>query len=191
MHIRDERPEDATVISAVTTAAFASIAYDAATQARIAEARRAAGITEEAIASAATGLSEAEVIEALRDDGALSLSLVAERGGEIIAHVAFSEVRIGTSAGEWYGLGPVSVLPALQRQGIGSAIIREGLARLRAIGAAGCVLLGYPPYYARFGFELDPALTYAGNPNPALQRLVFGGPKPAGEVTFHPAFDDG
>lgn len=191
MLIRDERPEDAAIISAVTSAAFAPLAFDAETMARIAEARRAAGITDEAIAAAAIGLSEAAVIEVLRSDGALAISLVGELDGEIIAHIAFSPMRIGTDNRDWYQLGPVSVIPKRQRVGHGSALIREGLRRLQIMGAAGCVLLGLPPFYARFGFELDPALTYGGNPNPALQRIVFSGPPPRGEIFLHRAFDEG
>jgi putative acetyltransferase len=136
-------------------------------------------------------LSEAEVIEALRRDGALALSLVGELDGQVIAHIAFSPMRIGRDGRDWYQLGPVAVIPERQRAGHGSALIREGLRRLQLMGAAGCVLLGYPPYYARFGFELDPALTYGGNPNPALQRLVFSGPPPRGEIALHSAFAEG
>ena len=155
MHIRDERPEDAYIITAITNAAFAPRVYDEATLAKIAELQRAAGITDEDIVESTSGLSEAQIVEELRRDGALTLSLVGEADGEIVAHVAFSQVRIGEVQTGWYGLGPVSVRPDLQNRGFGSALIREGLSRLRALGANGCVLLGYPPYYARFGFEPD------------------------------------
>ena len=192
MHIRNERPEDIHVIAQVTDAAFAKRDLDPETMARIAEAMAAAGIDPEAMseaqAQATASLTEAQVIEALRADSALAVSLVAERGGEVIGHIAFSRVVVGLAKSGWYGLGPVSVRPDLQRAGIGSALIREGLARLREMRACGCVLMGYPPYYARFGFELDEAITYCGRPNPALQRLVFAGPAPSGDVEYHPAF---
>jgi predicted N-acetyltransferase YhbS len=77
----------------------------------------------------------------------------------------------------------------MQGRRIGSALITEGLERLRALNAAGCVLLGNPAYYSRFGFLSDPALTYQGKPNPYFQRLVLKGPLARGDVSFHPAFD--
>jgi len=97
--------------------------------------------------------TEARVIDALRVAGALARSLVATQGGEVVGHVAFSPVTINGEAGDWYGLGPVSVWPDRQRRGIGQALIREGRRRLQGMGAGGCVLLGDPAYHARFGFE--------------------------------------
>ena len=191
MHIREERPADASIITAITNAAFAPRVYDEATLAKIAELQGAEGITDEDIAESTSGLSEAEIVEALRSDGALILSLVGEADGAIVSHVAFSRVTIGNVHTGWYGLGPVSVRPDLQNQSLGSALIREGLSRLRALGAHGCVLLGYPPYYVRFGFEPDSKLTYHGQPNPALQRLLFTGTVPEGDVVYHWAFESG
>lgn len=133
---------------------------------------------------------EARVIDALRAAGALTISLVAvSADGEVVGHVAFSPVRIDGRASDWYGLGPVSVVPELQRCGVGSALTTHGLDRLSALKADGCVLLGDPNYYARFGFVSDPALTYQGKPNRYFQRLVLRPPAPAGDVSFHPAFD--
>lgn len=133
---------------------------------------------------------EARVIDALRAAGALTISLVAvSADGEVVGHVAFSPVRIDGRASDWYGLGPVSVAPELQGRGIGGALILDGLDRLRALNAGGCVLLGDPNYYARFGFVSDPALTYQGKPNRYFQRLLLAGPGRAGDVSFHPAFD--
>lgn len=133
---------------------------------------------------------EARVIEALREAGALTLSLVAlTDDGELAGHVAFSPVRIEGRPGDWYGLGPVSVAPGLQKRGVGGALILEGLDRLRAMNAGGCVLLGDPNYYRRFGFASDPALTYQGKPNRYFQHLVLKGPARTGDVSFHPAFD--
>ncbi|TPE49373.1 GNAT family N-acetyltransferase [Amaricoccus solimangrovi] len=162
--IRPERPADAGPIRAVTKAAFATAPHAAGT--------------------------EAEIIEGLRVAGALALSLVAEEGGEVIGHVAFSPVTIGGAAG-WFGLGPVSVRPDRQRAGIGRALIGAGLARLRAWGAAGCVLVGDPDYYRRFGFASDPGVSYPGVPGEYVLRLVLAGPPARGAAVFHPAFGAG
>lgn len=163
MQIRDERPEDAAAISRITAAAFADAPHASGTEARI--------------------------VEALRQAGALTVSLVATSDdGRILGHVAFSPVQIDQVAARWYGLGPVSVTPDLQRQGIGGALIRAGLARLTALNADGCVLLGDPAYYARSGFVSDPALTYGGEPSLYFQRLVLKGDPPKGDVSYHPAF---
>ena len=97
--------------------------------------------------------TESFIIEALRAAKALTLSLVAELDGRVVGHVAFSPVTISDGTRDWYGLGPVSVLPEYQRRGIGTALIREGLLRLKALGARGCCLVGHPAYYRRFGFE--------------------------------------
>ncbi|MBA4012647.1 MAG: GNAT family N-acetyltransferase [Phenylobacterium sp.] len=133
---------------------------------------------------------EARVIDALREAGALAISLVAvDVDGEVVGHIAFSPVRIDGRPGDWYGLGPVSVAPGLQRRGVGSALILQGLDRLRELQAGGCVLLGDPNYYSRFGFVSDPALTYQGKPNRYFQRLVLGTSGRTGDVSFHPAFD--
>ena len=163
MQIRPERPEDATTIHVLTDTAFKNMPFSDG--------------------------AEAKVVDALRAAGALTLSLVATQGGEIAGHVAFSPVTISGQAGGWYGLGPVSVWPHHQRRGIGQALIREGLRRLQSMGAGGCVLLGDPAYYARFGFENDPRLHHAGGPAWAFQCLTLNGARPEGEVSFHPGFD--
>src|SRR5690606_39869862 len=81
-------------------------------------------------------------------------SKVAESDGEIIGHVAISPVRISDSADGWFGLGPISVLPEFQGQGVGSQLMKSALDELEARGAAGCVVLGEPGYYGRFGFKV-------------------------------------
>ncbi len=133
--------------------------------------------------------TEPAIIAALRDAGALTISLVATDGDEIIGHIAFSPVTIDGQDHRWFGLGPVSVRPDLQGRGIGGALIRQGLNELRARGAAGCVLLGNPGYYRRFGFENDPDLRYPGAPPEYFMRLTFAGSNPAGQVEYHAAFD--
>lgn len=131
---------------------------------------------------------EQDVINALRDDDALTISLVATIDDEIVGHIAFSRVVINGEPGNWFGLGPVSVKPALQKQGIGGTLIRKGLERIQAMGAGGCVLLGSPDYYSRFGFVPDPGLIFAGEVSPYFQRLTISGETPKGAVEYHRAF---
>jgi putative acetyltransferase len=164
LRIEPERLGDAIKIGQVTTTAFAPMPFSDG--------------------------DEARVIDALRDAGALTVSLVAiAADGELVGHVALSPVRIDGQPSDWYGLGPVSVAPGIQRRGVGSALIAEGLDRLRELKAGGCVLLGNPNYYSRFGFVSVPTLTYRGKPNPYFQRLVLGASPRKGDVSFHPAFD--
>lgn len=134
---------------------------------------------------------EQHLVDALRRDGDLALSLVAEDGTRIVGHIAFSRVAISDGTPDWYDLGPVSVWPDLHRRGIGSALIRHGIATLRMRGAAGIVLLGSPAYYGRFGFRHEPQLRYPGPPPEYFQCLVLTGDLPIGEVTYAPAFRAG
>ena len=133
--------------------------------------------------------TEARIIDSLRLAGALTISLVAGEADSLLGHVAFSPVMIREAIGDWYGLGPVSVRPDRQRRGVGAALIRNGLERLVALKAAGCVVLGEPSYYGRFGFESDAELYYGDAPRAYFQRLIFHGSSPKGEVTYHPGFD--
>jgi putative acetyltransferase len=162
MQIRNERPADAGAIHSLTVSAFQTVPYGDG--------------------------SEGRIIDALRDAGALTLSLVAEEAGKIIGQISFSPVTIDGRDGPWLGLGPVSVAPDQKFQGIGSALTREGLAQIAGQGTALCVLLGNPAYYRRFGFEHDPALTCDDGPAEAFQRLALKGEPPTGKVAFHPAF---
>lgn len=162
MRIRPERPEDHAAIRAVTVAAFSGSSYG--------------------------HNGEADIVEALRAEGALTVSLVAEAEGEIVGHIAFSPVAIMTAEGDWYGLGPISVAPGHQGQDVGAALIQEGLRALGALKASGCVVFGDPGYYGRFGFESDPALRYGPEISPYLQRLVMNGSAPSGEVRYHASF---
>lgn len=132
--------------------------------------------------------SEPAIVDALRADGDLSISLVAEDGGAIVGHVAFSPVAIADGGEGWFGLGPVAVMPPRQGEGIGAALIEQGLALLRERDAAGCVVLGEPDYYRRFGFVHDPGLAFPGPPAAYFQRLVMAGNAPRGVVTYAPAF---
>jgi len=102
--------------------------------------------------------------------------------------VAVSPVTVSGGVVGWYGLGPVSVAPTCQGRGVGRALVERALAELRAQGAAGCVVLGEPVYYARFGFVAEPALVLAGVPAEYFQALAFIGPPPSGTVAYQPAF---
>ena len=132
--------------------------------------------------------TEQFIVAALRAAKALSISLVAEADGRVIGHIAFSPVAISDGTPGWYGLGPISVLPAYQRQGIGKALIQEGLARLRGMNARGCCLVGHPDYYRKFGFRNMPELVLEGVPQEVFFALSFDGRIPHGTVTFHDGF---
>jgi len=106
----------------------------------------------------------------------------------VVGHIAFSPVTLSDGTPDWYGLGPVSVLPELQRRGIGKALIREGLARLEALGARGCCLVGHPEYYRQFGFETVEGLGLEGVMPEVFFALSFDGHIPQGSVAFHDAF---
>ena len=160
--LRDETESDFAAIRDVTEAAFRTLAI--------------------------SGHTEQFIIEALRTAGALTISLVAERDGQVVGHIAFSPVTMSDGTPGWYGLGPVSVLPAYQRQGIGKALIAEGLARLKALAANGCCLVGHPGYYGRFGFENPSGLALDGVPPEVFFALAFNGRMPQGTVMFHKAF---
>lgn len=160
--IRNETAADVSAITEVTVAAFQSLEISHHT--------------------------EQFIIAALRAARALTVSLVAEADGRVIGHIAFSPVTISDGTRNWYGLGPVSVLPEYQRRGIGSALIREGLSRLKTLGAGGCCLVGHPEYYRRFGFENAPGLVCEGVPQDVFFALSFDGHVPQGVVEFHEAF---
>ena len=163
MIIRPETPNDIKEIENVTLAAFTGVFTD--------------------------NPNEHLMINCLRETGALSLSLVAELDGKIVGHVAFSVVTIDGDDQGWYGLGPISVLPGSQKQGIGSKLIKEGLSQIREKGARGCVLTGSPEYYQRFGFRTYPNLYYEGVPDPKyFMALPLHEEIPAGKVEYHRAF---
>ena len=136
-----------------------------------------------------TSHTEQFIVDALRKAGQLTVSLVAKTGSSIVGHVAVSPVSISDGAAGWYGLGPISVEPDYQRRGIGSRLMREALRVLRERGACGCVLLGEPRYYNRFGFQVDSNLTLPGVPLEYFQALSFGTSHPRGVVSYHAAFD--
>jgi putative acetyltransferase len=132
--------------------------------------------------------TEQFIIKALRAAGALTLSLVAEINGKVVGHIAFSPVTISDGTKDWYGLGPVSVLPEYQKQGIGKSLINEGLSLLKQLGGQGCALVGDPTYYKRFGFKNFPELIHEGIPQGVFLALPFNKKIPPGIVVFHEGF---
>lgn len=160
--IRSETSADVGAVAEVTAAAFKTLAI--------------------------SNHTEQFIIAALRAAKALTISLVAEVDGRVIGHIAFSPVTISDGTRNWYGLGPVSVLPEYQRQGIGSALIQEGMSRLKDLGALGCCLVGHPEYYRRFGFQNIQGLVCEGVPEEVFFALSFDGHTPQGVVIFHEGF---
>jgi putative acetyltransferase len=90
----------------------------------------------------------------------------------------------------WYGLGPISVRPELQGRGIGSLLMQAALRIMRERGAAGCVLLGDPAYYSRFGFKPESGLVLPDVPPEYFQAIAFGASLPCGIVAYHEAFNE-
>ncbi len=163
MIIRKETVSDIEAITQVTTAAFKTLPI--------------------------SNQTEQFIIKALRDAGALTLSLVAEIDGRVVGHVAFSPVIISDGTKDWYGLGPVSVLPEYQQQGIGKGLILEGLSQLKDMNAKGCCLVGHPDYYRQLGFKNVPDLAHEGVPQEVFFALSFDEKRtPHGTVTFHDGF---
>ncbi len=162
MIIRNEMESDIEAISEVTKAAFENHPYSHQT--------------------------EQFIVNALRAANALTISLVAEVEGKVVGHIAFSPVTISDGSRDWDGIGPVSVLPECQKQGIGKSLMQEGLSRVKALGAKGCVLVGDPQYYKRFGFRNLPDLVLDGVPQEYFLGLPFDEDKAQGIVVFHQAF---
>ncbi len=162
INIRSELPDDIPEIRRVTELAFRKMHY-------------AAG-------------DEQDVIDRLRSANALSLSLVAMEGNQLLGHAAFSPVTLNSEVAPWLALGPVSVIPERQGQGIGSKLIRSGLEQLLDTDALGCILTGNPDYYRRFGFKLCSEHCPDDEPQEYFMVKRF---KPAlikGQFAFHSAF---
>jgi len=128
------------------------------------------------------------IVDALRKSGQLTLSLIAEQDDEIVGCIAFSPVKIDGKACDWFGLGPVAVTPDRQGLGIGSELIQSGIRHLRADDAHGCVVLGEPDYYGRFGFAPLPDLKLEGVPDEYFMARPLVDEIPAGLVEYDPAF---
>jgi putative acetyltransferase len=132
--------------------------------------------------------TEGLIIDALRKDGDLTISLVAVENDRVVGHIAFSPVTIDGRHDGWFGLGPISVLPELQRRGIGKAMITAGLDILRQRRAAGCVLIGDWGYYSRVGFVSNGELQYGDLDRRYVQFIVLHGTEPRGGLKFAPGF---
>ncbi|MEG0860685.1 MAG: N-acetyltransferase [Pseudomonas sp.] len=161
--IRNEQPADIDSIARLTEAAFRNEEHSSHT--------------------------EQFIVDALRKADQLSVSLVAEENHAIIGHVAVSPVTVSSGATGWYGLGPISVWPDRHGQGIGSSLMKAALTELQRLGAEGCVVLGDPGYYARFGFKTHPGLELPGVPQEYFQALSFEDVVPTGVVSYHEAFE--
>lgn len=161
INLRPERESDRGAIAAVITAAFAGAEH--------------------------SGGNEAQIVDDLRAAGDLCVSIVAVEGDELVGHVAMSPVVIDGN-NHWFGLGPVSVLPMRQGEGIGAMLIDLALETVAAKGAYGCVVLGDPEYYRRFGFKAGLGPTFPGAPEDAFMALPMTGRVPKGEARYAPAF---
>lgn len=121
------------------------------------------------------GGGEADLVDALRERAPLYVSLVAEEGGRVVGHILFSPVAVEAAGGEWeaLGLGPMAVLPGLQRRGVGSALVREGLKECLRLGRDVVFVLGHADFYPRFGFRpAGPEGIRCEFPSPAENFMV-------------------
>ncbi|HSZ10322.1 MAG TPA: N-acetyltransferase [Steroidobacteraceae bacterium] len=162
IRIRNETAADLPAIEAVTISAFLNAPH--------------------------TSHTEQFIVSALRKAGQLTISLVADAEGTVIGHVAVSPVSISDGASGWFGLGPISVMPEHQRRGVGSRLMHGALLILREQRASGCVLLGEPEYYSRFGFQADPNLILPDVPPEYFQAISLDSSRPHGTVSYHEAF---
>lgn len=138
------------------------------------------------------GVQEAGLVDTLREDGDLILSLVAERDGAIVGHVAFSRMRVENEDGTHraVALAPVGVKLEHQRKGVGTALIEHGVSALRRAGETLVFVLGEPDYYGRFGFDYDAAAQFTSPfPKPYFQSLALTDRAPrSGLVHYAAAF---
>jgi putative acetyltransferase len=179
MHIRPETAADHTAIRNVLIAAFANHPHSQQTEHLIVEAlRNAKAMTIGLVAVVENAASDLPAFQA-----------PAGKGEEkVVGHIAFSPAKIDAKDCGWFILGPIAVEPKRQRQGIGQALVNEGLEQLRRLGAEGCILVGDPAYYSRFGFRQNPSLKLEGIPPEVLLCLPMADCIPQGEVTHHAAF---
>jgi putative acetyltransferase len=160
--IRPETPEDIASIESIHIAAFANHPYSRQT--------------------------EHLIVNALRAAGALTVSLIAETGGKVAGHIAFSPMKLDGSDCSWLLAGPLGVLPEFQKQGIGKRLVREGVEAIRRLGAQGCVLVGDPAYYTPLGFKHSAELAMEGVPAENLMYFPVASAIPQGDISHHPAF---
>jgi putative acetyltransferase len=132
---------------------------------------------------------EQDMVDRLRVGGELTLSLVAvlpKRG--VVGHIGFSPVTIAGVECNWFQLAPVSVESDLHHRGIGSALIRAGVAQLTEQGASGIAVVGNPAYYERFGFARVSRFGPTGNEAAYFRAMVLVGEEPEGELRYASAF---
>jgi putative acetyltransferase len=124
IHVRPEQPGDQLAIANLNDAAFGQV-------------------------------DESRLIDAIRQAQHSTLSLVAVEGERIVGHILFTPITVdspGRSISA-LGLGPMAVLPELQRHGIGSKLVEAGLRECRRNGCQAVVVVGHPEFYPRFGFR--------------------------------------
>jgi putative acetyltransferase len=127
-------------------------------QLELIEVRRTHRQAVHAVVAAAFGQTdEADLVERLRDDGAVVLELAAVESDAVVGHILFSRLAVEPSTRTIVALAPLSVTPERQKRGIGSALVREGLTRCAALGFDAVAVLGDVDYYSRFSFRRDAA----------------------------------
>ncbi len=170
MLIRNEIDSDIPAIRAIVTEAMLMLPQTSGTEANITN----------------PDITDADIVDRLRAEDALILSLVAEDGGDVVGYLAASMARIGVEC-DWGLIGPLAVLPSRHGEGIGSALMAEAVLRLRAT-CKGAALVGDPRYYGRFGFSAFSGLGVGDCPPEFVQALPFDAVDPQGELIHHPAF---
>ena len=160
--IRPEQPDDHDAIWQITKDAFADMPY--------------------------AGGDEQDLVNVLRSIGALSLSLVATDGDELVGQATFSPATISSNTGNWFALGPISVKPGRQSEGIGGELIEAGIDAIRELDAWGCILTGNPDYYSRHGFSLAPEHCPTNESSEYFMLRMIKDQVPTGKFAFHDAF---
>jgi len=134
---------------------------------------------------------EADLVDNLRRDGDVVLSLVAEAGGLVIGHVLFSRVSVNGEAGsqQAVALAPLAVLTEYRQQGIGTGLVRDAHGRLAAMGEALSIVVGEPAYYTRFGYSHQRAAHFESEyQSPYLMAVCFGAAPAEGRLVYPRAF---
>jgi putative acetyltransferase len=143
--------------------------------------------------------AEPGLVKAIRNSGNFikELSLVAEENGQIVGHILFSRIHIDTENGQVsaLALAPMAVLPEYQKQGIGSRLVKSGLAECKRLGHAIVIVLGHTAYYPRFGFSAASAKSLecpfgdCGDAWMALELVPDALQAISGKVVYPPAFN--
>jgi putative acetyltransferase len=110
------------------------------------------------------GTAESKLVTDLRDAGLATIELVAEEQADIVGHILYSRLSVVADGRpiESLALAPVAVRPGRQRNGIGSTLVRAGLAEARRGNWRAVIVLGHPSYYPRFGFSAERARHLTG-----------------------------